>query len=179
MEIKLVYVAGPFRGPNAWAIENNIRRAEELGFQVAEVGAMPLIPHCNTRFFNGTLSDSELWLPGTLEMLRRCDAAIFLPTWEFSTGARAEREECVRLRIPTFDRVEDLKKWLHNTRRLSEATVAHEMLLEHAANMLPIQQRVVRAAYEEWQRLARRRDRAPDVFRDVEADDNGIQAPSV
>src|SRR6476469_6468589 len=101
MGVKVIYVAGPFRGPDSWVVENNVRRAEELGYEVAALGgAMPYVPHTQGRFFNGTLSDEKVWIPGTLEMLRRCDAAIFLPTWENSVGARAEREECDRLRMP-------------------------------------------------------------------------------
>ena len=32
--MKVGYIAGPFRGPNSWEIENNIRRAETLALEV-------------------------------------------------------------------------------------------------------------------------------------------------
>lgn len=36
--MRIIYVAGPFRGSNAWEIEQNIRRAEAVGLAVAKVG---------------------------------------------------------------------------------------------------------------------------------------------
>ncbi len=97
----VVYVAGPFRAPTAWKRERNIREAEMLAFHVAECGAMPLCPHTNTRNFDGELTD-EFWLNGTLELLRRCDAAIFTVRWEESAGARAEHSFCEENGIRTF-----------------------------------------------------------------------------
>jgi hypothetical protein len=87
--IPVVYIAGPFRAPNAWQREKNIREAEELAFRVAECGAMPLCPHTNTRHFDGTLDDA-FWLAGTLALLSKCDAAVFTKRWEESSGAKAE-----------------------------------------------------------------------------------------
>lgn len=109
--MKVVYVAGPFRGPSAWAVEQNIRRAEELGFEVALRGAMPSIPHTNTRFFDGTLT-AEFWLAGTMELLRRCDALVTTDDWQRSTGARGEVAEAHRLRIPVFHTIGELAQWL-------------------------------------------------------------------
>jgi len=116
MNVRIVYVAGPFRGLTAWDIEQNVRRAEALGLMVACAGAMPLIPHANTRFFQGQCSD-DFWLAGTLEMLRRCDAMVTTEGWERSSGARAEVEEMKRLGRPVFHDSEvnafaDLTAWI-------------------------------------------------------------------
>lgn len=121
----ICYVAGPFRGKNAWEVEKNIRAAEELGFSVAEVGAMPIIPHCNTRFFNGTLTD-QFWLDGTMALLRKADVAIFTENWPVSSGARAERAEAERLGIPCFDSVVDLQEHIEKVTR--EANQDHYAL---------------------------------------------------
>jgi hypothetical protein len=109
--MKLVYVAGPFRGPTAWDIEQNIRRAEEVGMDVAKAGAMPVIPHANTRFFHGTLTDA-FWLEGTLEMLRRCDAVVMVPGWGESRGSIAEKAEAERLGLPVFVNLPQLVEWM-------------------------------------------------------------------
>ncbi len=111
--MKVVYIAGPFRGENSWLVEQNVRRAERLAMQVALRGAMPLCPHTNTRFFNGTLPD-EFWLDGTLELLRRCDAVSLVGGWEKSAGARGEVEEAKRLGIPVFKTLYRLERWLAN-----------------------------------------------------------------
>jgi hypothetical protein len=110
--MRLVYIAGPFRGPNSWAIESNIRRAEALALRVWELGAAALCPHANTRFFQHVGPD-ERWLNGDLEMLARCDAVMFTPDWKRSRGAVAERERAKYLHIPCFYRLKRLKEWLN------------------------------------------------------------------
>jgi hypothetical protein len=106
--MKLVYVAGPYRAPSAWEIEQNIQRARKLGAEVAKAGAYPVIPHSNTSHFDGLASD-ELWLGGTLELMRRCDAVIFAPDWGTSRGSRMERDEASRLSLPFFDNLHELR----------------------------------------------------------------------
>lgn len=99
--MKVVYVAGPFRGPTPWDVELNIRLAEELALRVANAGAMPLCPHTMTRYFDKQCND-QFWLDGTLELLRRCDAVVLTHNWEQSTGARGEYDEAGSFNLPTF-----------------------------------------------------------------------------
>ena len=87
--MKTVYIAGKYRGANAWEIEQNIRAAEEAGLQIAQAGACPVIPHTMYRFFQGTLPD-QFWLDATLELVKRCDGILMIPGWESSGGAVAE-----------------------------------------------------------------------------------------
>lgn len=111
--MKLVYVAGPFSGPDRAAVEANIDRAESLGVEVASTGAMPVIPHANTsdpRF--ETVQKYQFWIDGTLELLRRCDALILTPDWERSNGARGEELEALRMGIPVFRDCAALERWL-------------------------------------------------------------------
>lgn len=111
MKIHVIYIAGPFRGANAWEVEQNIRRAEVLAFEVAKLGAMPLCPHTNTRCFDGTLTP-EFWIDGTMELMRRCDAVLFTDEWERSVGARGEYLEAQRLGIPCYINLIELEAWL-------------------------------------------------------------------
>jgi nucleoside 2-deoxyribosyltransferase len=105
--MKVVYVAGKFRGKTNWEIQQNVRRAEEVSLRVAELGAMPLCPHKNTEHFDGLLT-AEFWLAGTLELMRRCDAVVLVEGWRNSSGTMAEIEEANRLGIPVYDGVEGL-----------------------------------------------------------------------
>lgn len=113
--MKIVYVAGPLFAGNDWQIRQHIHRAVSLGFEVAEAGAYPVIPHANTgAWFMGTLTP-EFWYAGTLELLRRCDAVILVPDWEGSKGTRREIEEARQLGLPIFTGINDLRIWLaHN-----------------------------------------------------------------
>lgn len=96
MPIPLVYIAGPFRGLTAWAIEENIRHAERYGLEAAKLGGMPVIPHANTRFFHGQCTD-QFWLDGTIRLMEVCDAMVLVPGWERSSGAKAEKARFVEL----------------------------------------------------------------------------------
>jgi hypothetical protein len=106
--MKIVYIAGKFRGPTGWVVAENIRAAERVGIEVARLGFMPLIPHANTAHFDGEMND-DFWLQGTLELLRRCDLIVMVPGWENSTGARGELALAGELKMPIFLSIEDLR----------------------------------------------------------------------
>jgi hypothetical protein len=103
--IALVYIAGPFRGPTAWDIEQNVRNAEVFGLEIARLGGMPVIPHANTRYFHGQCND-QFWLDGTLRLMEVCDAMVLCTGWECSTGAKGERARFIEL--GRADRIFDL-----------------------------------------------------------------------
>lgn len=111
--MKVVYVAGPYTAPTVWEIECNVRRAEEAGLYVVECGAMPIIPHTNTRFFHG-LKTPEFWYEGTLELLKRSDAILLIPGWESSRGAVNERQWALDNDLEVFHLGKDhrqFEKW--------------------------------------------------------------------
>lgn len=99
--MRLVYVAGPFRGPTGWRIETNVRAAEALALRVWQAGAAAICPHTNSRFVQGEAKDS-VFLEGTLEMLRRCDALILVNGWKHSEGSLGELDEAHELGLPVF-----------------------------------------------------------------------------
>lgn len=110
--MKVVYVAGPFRGPDSWAMEQNIRRAEALALEAWKLGAAVVCPHANTRFFQGAAPD-HVWLDGDLAILRKCDAILLTPDWERSTGARAELAHAQQHGIPALFTIHELQAWLN------------------------------------------------------------------
>ena len=99
--MKVVYIAGKYRGKTPWEVEQNIRAAEDVGAKVIAAGHMPLIPHANTRHMEG-LADDAFFLAGTMELLRRCDAVLCVSNWRDSVGATAEVKEARRLGLPVF-----------------------------------------------------------------------------
>jgi len=111
--MKIVYIAGPFRGKTPWDVECNVRRAEILALAVARAGAMPLCPHTMTRHFDKQCTD-EFWLEGTLALLRKCDAIIMTVDWMQSTGAQLEYNEARNIQMPVFfeTHFSDLEEWI-------------------------------------------------------------------
>jgi len=105
--MKLVFISGPFRADSAWGVEQNIRRAEELALKVWRLGFACICPHTNTRFFDGA-ADDEIWLAGDIEIMRRCDAVLMAPRWEFSNGSIQEREIALEFGIPVYESLDDL-----------------------------------------------------------------------
>jgi len=122
--MKIVYIAGAFRGKDAWVMETNVREAEKLALEVWRAGAGCVCPHANTRFFQGVLPD-DFWLRGDIGILALCDALLMVPGWERSEGATAEHAEALRLGIPVFYYLEDLEKWLDENQQMSPDQEAH------------------------------------------------------
>jgi len=114
-----VYIIGPYRAGNAWEIEQNIRRAEELALQVWKLGTAGVhCPHTNTRFFQGA-DDDGVWLRGEIALLSRMDAAITVPGWEQSSGSLAEVAFCQDNYIPVFHTLTELSEceWIKRYQR--------------------------------------------------------------
>jgi len=117
--MKVVYIAGPFTGDTAWAIEQNIRKAEELALRVAQMGGAPLCPHTNTRFFHGTCT-AEFWYAATMALLKKCDAIVMVNGWEESKGSKEEHAWALDNNVPVFygdygkrPGLTDLGEWLN------------------------------------------------------------------
>jgi hypothetical protein len=114
--MKFGYIIGPFRAATSWQVEQNVRNAEALAHEVANLGVFPIIPHANTRFFNGLFTD-EFWIEGTRGlMLRAADCAITVAAlgfpWKHSVGSVAEVEGMRLAGRPVFHTVVDLSNWL-------------------------------------------------------------------
>jgi hypothetical protein len=118
--MKVVYVAGPFRASTAWGIEQNVRAAEVVALEVWRAGAVALCPHANSRHYHGAAAD-ELFIEGTLELLRRCDAVLLIKGWKESEGSRGEKREADRLGLPVFFDVREVEAWLGDPLAVSVA----------------------------------------------------------
>jgi len=124
----LIYVAGPYRAPTVWGIDQNIHDARRFGVELAKRRAFPVIPHANTAHFDG-LAPDDFWLEGTLALMRKCDGVLLMPTWRASSGARAEAREALNLAMAVVDMEaapETLTDWLAAIRRCREEHVALE-----------------------------------------------------
>jgi hypothetical protein len=111
IDIPLVYVAGPYTALSPRLVETNVRVAEEMAYAIYRSGGSVVCPHTTTRWVDGEVSYTFMCL-ATLAQMVRCDAVIFLPGWEKSSGSVQEHEEAQRRGMPTFYSLDDLKVWL-------------------------------------------------------------------
>lgn len=90
--MKIVYIAGPYRGRDYLAIDRNIAAAREAAAFLAEHNVGFFCPHLHSSHFEVVTPDvaPEFWLDLDLQFLRACDAMYLLPDWERSIGTRAE-----------------------------------------------------------------------------------------
>lgn len=99
----LVYVAGPYSATTLEGVEENCRRARDVGVELAKCGPTvgPIIPHQLGRGIE-VIGDYEYWCELTLELMRRCDVVYAMQGWEGSKGARGEVAEANKLGIPVI-----------------------------------------------------------------------------
>lgn len=114
--MKIIYVAGKFRAPNAWETELNIRKAEEVAIQIWKAGAACICPHTNTRFFDGAVPN-DVFLEGDLDILDRCDAIFMLDNWRDSDGAVGEHMLACIKPMPVLY---SIREFLHYLEELDE-----------------------------------------------------------
>lgn len=93
--MKLAYIAGPYRADTINGTVENIRRAEATAKEYWRSGYAVICPHKNSGLLDGIISDNH-FLAGDLEIMRRCDIAVFIPGWQFSEGAKKEHEAAIK-----------------------------------------------------------------------------------
>jgi hypothetical protein len=106
--MKLIYVAGPYRGEGDNAVFLNILEARSCARLLWLKGWAVFCPHGNTIFMDGPDIPAQTFLDGDLEILRRCDAIFLTPRWELSKGARGERDFALATGTPVYYRLEDV-----------------------------------------------------------------------
>lgn len=101
--MKLLYIAGPYRGETINEIYNNISEARRRMEWAWLHGWTPLCPHTNSAFTDGLVPDAII-LAGYIEIVTRCDAILLGEWgrgWKASSGSVDEfiaAEQC-RLEI--------------------------------------------------------------------------------
>lgn len=105
-EMKLIYIAGPYRAATVHGILENIRRAEAVALQVWQSGHAAICPHLNSAFFDGAVPDTN-FLQGTITMLKHCDAVVLVTGWSNSSGTKAELGFCYHNNIPVYENITD------------------------------------------------------------------------
>ena len=99
--LPVIYVSSAMTAADGWLWEQNCRRAEEIGFEIAALGAAPIVPATMGRFFNGAY-DRDTWMEIDISILAKCDVLVTVPGWENSLGAQEEVAFCQEHGIPVY-----------------------------------------------------------------------------
>lgn len=106
-DIKLVYVAAPYRTQCPLERTLNVQAARYAGMKLAKLGFYPVMPTVNTEGFDNVGSD-QFWLESTKELMRRCDAVYIVDGSHESQGVQGEIEEARECGLPVFVLIEGL-----------------------------------------------------------------------
>lgn len=108
--MKRVYVAGPYNANNICACLDNMRIGIQTTIEVIKAGYAPF---CTWIDFHYRLMDGsitrEMYQAQSMAWLRVADAVLVLPGYEKSLGTQAEIAEAIRIKIPVYYSLVDLK----------------------------------------------------------------------
>lgn len=107
----LVYLASKYTEKHPYLIQRNIDRARLCAQEVALAGCCPITPPLIGPHFEG-IQDYLWWGEAYMNLLRRCDAVFMVPGYQRSNGAMKELTEALRLEMPVFYRLVDLREWM-------------------------------------------------------------------
>ena len=126
--MKLVYIAGKYTDKTFAGVDRNIKIADALGMQVVKrfgkvgQGVMVMIPHNNTPLHWEGAQDGQWFYDATMELLKRCDACIYVPgdnSPHISPGTANEIKYCLDNGKPAFSGDETglhaFARWLDGT----------------------------------------------------------------
>ncbi len=108
--MRVIYVAGPYRGKDEFAVWENVQKARKAAIELWKRGWAVICPHANTAHFEhfGRGLPDTTWLEGDLEIVSRCDAIFLVEGWEKSRGAAAEKVAAETLNLEVYERLEDV-----------------------------------------------------------------------
>jgi len=100
--MKLIYVAGPYRGDGQNSVLENVYKARQVARILWLRGWAVICPHANTFFMDGPDIDPMAFIDGDLVMLERCDAICMISGWKNSRGAQIEHSRAIELGMPIY-----------------------------------------------------------------------------
>ena len=112
--MKMLYIAGAYRGATRELVEANIKRARDAAIECANAGVAFFCPHTHADPINVEAhAPDELYLKIGLRMLDVCTAVYLVPGWEKSAGTAVEIERAEMMGLPVFTDLEAAKVYCH------------------------------------------------------------------
>lgn len=109
--MKRVFISGRFSASTKEELVDNVLLAANYGYKVIQMGGVPFIPHTMFLFFLNRVGYKDI-LDCCIDWLFNCDAIFMLPNWEGSYGAKKEFETAIKMNIPVFTDLKELKKFI-------------------------------------------------------------------
>lgn len=100
--MKVIYIAGKYRGESEREVFDNIILARSAALKLWNRGWAVICPHTNSMFMGSRLGGDEGFIVGDLEILSRCDAIYMLLNYRESKGALQELEVARRLGLEIY-----------------------------------------------------------------------------
>lgn len=105
--MKVIYIAGPFRGATHFKVHQNVFNAEMAMNDIINVSlalekpVAVICPHSMSKSFDGTFTD-DYWLAAAMELLKRSDAVFVVSGYQHSEGTKKEIEAAIAMGKPIF-----------------------------------------------------------------------------
>lgn len=109
----MVYIAGRYTDTTYNKIDRHIALAREYAEQLVYGGVDFFCPHTHTAHFECVTPGVpyDYWIKLDLKHMKHCQAALFLPGWEASNGARKEMIEARERGMLVFFTTSDVITW--------------------------------------------------------------------
>ena len=114
MDIKRVYVAGPYSADNVLDVLKNIGRGEKTCAELFRLGFAPFCPWHDKSFVTDRPDDQftiQQFYEYSIAWLEVSDAVLVLLNSENSKGTQAEIKRAMELNIPVFYSIEELRAY--------------------------------------------------------------------
>ena len=111
MDIKRIYVAGPYSANNVLDVLKNIGRGEKVCAELFRLGFAPFCPWHDKSYVIDLPYDQftiQQFYEYSIAWLKVSDAVLVLPNSEKSEGTQAEIRKAMELNIPVFYSIKDL-----------------------------------------------------------------------
>lgn len=103
MKKSIVYIAGPYRSKyGRIGVIINIWKARQLAKKLWAKGIYTITPHLNSALMD-RVCDSQIFLDGDIEIMKRCNYVLLLDSWNDSKGTINEIEVALSNGIRVFD----------------------------------------------------------------------------
>jgi hypothetical protein len=109
--MKRIFIAGKYNDTDVIKVLRNIRDGQRAAVDVLMAGMAPFCPWLDYQFGLHAEIPMQAYKGFTLAFLPVCDAALFLPSWKRSGGAKVEHDMCEELGIPIFYDFKSLREW--------------------------------------------------------------------